>query len=154
MLPSKKPWVYIFALGMGLLVSILLVKATALTFTVHGGEEETRTLSLAVEDHVLIRFTVLGSPENSLHFYILYPNGTVKDFGKQGDFSYSFVCDLEGEYVLHFSSTNSSSEKLVTLDYEVQHYVFGVPQMLFLAMIIVVISMMAVAAFIFMGKPH
>lgn len=154
MLPSKRMLICVFAVFMELLASVQLVEATAVTFTVQGGGEETRTLSLVVEDRILIRFTVVGSPENSIHFYLVYPNRTVKDFGKQGSFSYSFICDLEGEYVLHFSNVNSSSEKLVTLDYEVQHYIFGIPQMLFLAMIVVVVSMTAVAAFIFMGKPR
>ncbi len=147
-------WVCIFAFCALLCVSIQPVKATAVTFTVKSGEEETKTLSLAVEDRVLIRFTVVGAPENSLHFYMVYPNGTVRNFGKQGDFSFNFVCDLEGGYVLHFSNVDSSTDKFVTLNYEIQHYIFGIPQMLFLAIIVVVVSMMAVAAFILMGKPH
>jgi len=96
----------------------------------------------------------VGAPDNSIHFYMVYPNGTVRDFGKQGEFSFSFICDLEGEYFLRFSNVDSSTDKLVTLDYEVQHYIFGIPQMLFLTILIVVVSMIAVAAFILMGKPR
>jgi len=47
-----------------------------------------------------------------------------------------------------------SEDKLVTLDYEIQHYIFGIPQMLFLTIIIVLISVAAVATFILMEKPH
>jgi len=154
MFKSKKLLICIFAVAMELLVSVQPVRATASTFTVKGGEEKSKTLNLAVEDRVLIRFTVVGAPDNSIHFYMVYPNGTVRDFGKQGEFSFSFICDLEGEYFLRFSNVDSSTDKLVTLDYEVQHYIFGIPQMLFLTILIVVVSMIAVAAFILMGKPH
>ncbi len=47
-----------------------------------------------------------------------------------------------------------SENKLVTSDYEIQHYIFGIPQMLFLTTIIVLVSVTAVATFILMGKPH
>jgi hypothetical protein len=125
-----------------------------MNFTVYGGDEVTKSLSLAVDDHVLIRFTVAGASESSINFYMTYPNGTEINFGNVSNFNYSFVCDAEGEYALHFSNVGSSEDKLVTLDYEISHYIFGIPQMLFLAMIIVIVCVIAVAVFIFMGKPH
>ena len=102
----------------------------------------------------MIRFTVVGLSDSSLHFYITYPNGTEKDFGRRGDFHDSFVCDTEGKCVLHFSNTDSTEDKLVALNYEVQHYIFGIPQMLFLTIITVIVCVAAVAAFILMGKPR
>jgi hypothetical protein len=135
-------------------ILVKAAEATAMNFTVHGDEEISKSLSLAVEDHVLIRFTVVGGSENSIHFYIAYPNGTEKNFGDVGDFNFNFVCDAEGEYVLHFSNAGSSADKSVTLDYEIDHYILGIPQMLFLALIVVIVCVAAVAVFIFMGKPH
>ena len=135
-------------------IIVQFAEATTMNFTVQGGKEETRSISLAVEDRVLIRFTVVGPSDSALYFHIEYPNGTVKEFGKVGYFHYPFICDLEGEYVLHFSNTDSTEDKLVTLDYEVQHYIFGIPQMFFLTIIIVVVCVAAVAAFILMGKPR
>jgi hypothetical protein len=138
------------------ITSSILVKvteATTMYFTVHGRDEVTKYLSLAVEDHVLIRFTV-GVSESSIHFYMTYPNGTEKDFGNVSDFNYSFVCDADGEYALHFSNVGSSEDRSITLDYEIDHYIFGIPQMLFLVMIIAIVCVAAVAVFIFMGRPH
>jgi hypothetical protein len=129
-------------------------KATAMNLIVQGGQEVTRTLDLVAEDHVLIRFTVLGQSARTLRFHISYPNETSIEFGEVGEFSYSFICDAEGEYVLHFSNKDSAEEKRVALDYEVQHYIFGVPQMLFLTVIIVLVCVGAVAAFVLMGKPY
>jgi hypothetical protein len=135
-------------------IIIHLTVATAMSFTVHGGEEVTKSINLAVDEHVLIKFTVVGQTDKALYFYITYPNGTVKEFGKVGNFNYSFVCEAEGKYVLHFSNKDSSEAKLVTLDYEIEHYIFGVPQMLFLTIVIVLVCMGAVATFIMMGKPR
>lgn len=78
----------------------------------------------------------------------------MKEFDKVGYFHYPFVCDVEGEYVLHFSNIDSTEDKFVALDSEVQHYIFGIPQMLFLIIIIVIVCVGAVAVFILMGKPR
>jgi hypothetical protein len=135
-------------------IIVQFVEATTMNFTVQGGKNATSPISLAAEDRVLIRFTVVGSSDSSIHFSITYPNGTEKDFGKISDFHDSFVCETDGECILHFSNTDSTEDKLVTLDYEVQHYIFGIPQMFFLTMIIVVVCVAAVAVFILMGKPR
>jgi hypothetical protein len=125
--------------------------ATAMYFTVPKGEETTRSINLVAEDRVLVKFTVVGT----LDFYITDPNGEVQiEYSRVDTVSYSFVCDEAGEYVLHFSNTDTSEGKLVTLDYEIQHYIFGIPQNLFLTLIIVLVCMGAVATFILMGKPR
>lgn len=136
-------------------ILIQVVAATTITFRIAAGEEDTRKLNLAVDDHVLIHFTVTGGQfENTLEFHMVFPNGTVKDFGSVGIVSYNLVCDKDGEYALHFSNAGSSESKLVSLDYEIQHYIFGLPQMLFLTLIIVVFCVGAVAVFVLMGKPR
>jgi hypothetical protein len=154
MIKSRKLLIRFLFIAIAFLIIVKFAEATSMNVTVQGGKEETKSISLAVEDRVLIRFTVVGPSDSSLHFYITYPNGTEEDFGKRGDFHDSFVCDTEGECVLHFSNIDSTEDKLVTLDYEVQHYIFGIPQMLFLTIIIVVVCVAAVAVFILMGKPH
>ena len=132
-----------------------LAKATSMNITVPAGQEATRTINLAVDDRVLIRFTVIGQTTNTIDFSITYPNGTLlSDFGNTGDVTYNFICTKEGDYILHFVNTDSTDDKLVTLNYEVDHYIFGMPQMLFLALVVVVVCVAAVAVFILMGKPH
>jgi len=118
-----------------------------ISFTVKAGEEVTHPINLIVEDRVLIQYKIVGENANAMQFSIGFPNDTVKDFGGSGDFSYSFICDVEGEYVLHFVNTDQT-EIHVTLDYEVQHYIFGMPQMLFMVILIAIISVVGVAVFI------
>lgn len=43
-------------------------EATATNFMVHGGEEVVKSLNLAIDDHVLIRFTVVGQSDHTLFF--------------------------------------------------------------------------------------
>jgi hypothetical protein len=136
---------------------IILVQtaiAATLNLTVHGGQDMTYPLSLAVDDHVVIKFTVVGGQTgNTLDFFVTNPDGTVKaSFPNVGNVNYVFICDEEGEYVLHFSNIASQEDRLVSLDYEMQHYILGMPQMLFLTMIVVLVCVGMVAVFILMGK--
>jgi len=88
-----------------------------------------------------------------LNFFITDPDGNVfETFGNVGSVDYSFICLHEGEYTLHFSNTASADDKLVSLDYEVDHYTFGMPTMLFLTLVVLGICMAAVAVYILMSK--
>ena len=135
---------------LGVLVG--LGQAMTTTLTVKGGEEVTYPITLATEDRVLIQFTALGEQVSVLQFSIIFPNSTEIDFGEVGKASYSFICDAEGEYVLHFVNNDQNIDKLVTLNYEIEHYVFGIPSMLLLALIIVLACVGGVFAFVILGK--
>jgi multisubunit Na+/H+ antiporter MnhC subunit len=135
------------------LLLIPTVEAATESFTVRAGQEETKSVNLAAEDRVLIRFTVTGQTTSVLNFYILDPYGYVMEiFENTGSVDYTFVCSQEGRYELHFSNIASAEDKLVVLDYEVEHYIFGMPQMLFLTFIIVGTCIVAVTVFILMSK--
>jgi len=135
-----------------LAVSIGGVQAMTTNFTVKGGEEVIHPIILAAEDRVLVQFTAIGGPASILQFSIILPNATVIDFGEVGKVSYSFICDAEGEYKLHFVNNDQNIDKLVTLNYEIEHYVFGIPSMLFLALIIVLACVGGVFAFVILGR--
>jgi hypothetical protein len=153
MISIKKRLTYSLLMATVVLLLIPTVKATAESFTVGAGQEETKLLNLVNEDHVQIRFTVTGGTTNALDFYITDPDGNVMEtLGNTSSGEYAFVCSQEGEYQLHFSNIASVEDKLVSLDYEVDHYIFGIPQMLFLALIVAGICVAAVAVFILMSK--
>ena len=155
MIQPKKKLIRFLFIVMVFLILVQLAEATTINFTVPEGEEITKPINLAVEDHVSVKFTVVGQSSSTIDFYIADPHGDVKaEYSNRGNVDYRFVCDEAGEYVLHFSNTDTSEDKLVTLNYEIQHYIFGIPQMLFLTIIIVLFCMGAVATFILMGKPR
>ena len=129
-------------------------QATTTQFTVEAGGELTHPINLVAEDRVLIQYKVVGAvgTANTVDLAMIFPNATVKDFGEKGDFTYSFVCDAEGEYQLHFTNNDETESMLVTLDYEIDHYIFGMPQMLFMVILIAVVSVIGVAVFIGLSK--
>jgi len=136
-------------------IVIQLGEATSVNFTVSQEGQENRLLTLAVEDRVSIRFTVVGQTSHTLNFRVIDPDGKIiADFLGTGSVDHRFICNDPGEYTLHFENPDTSEAKFVTLNYEIQHYIFGMPQMLFLTIIIVLVCIGAVTAFILMGKTH
>ncbi len=155
MIRYKKELIHFLFAVVVFLILVQAAEATTISFTVPKSEEKTKSISLVVEDHVSVKFTVVGQTGSTLDFCITDPDGNVKaEYNKTGNVDYRFVCDEAGEYILHFSNPDTSEDKLVTLNYEIQHYIFGIPQMLFLTIIIVLVCMGAVTAFILMGKPR
>ena len=132
------------------LLLVPAARAVAQSFTVQAGQEETKTLSLVVEDHVQIRFAVAGK---TIDFYVTDPLGNrMVTLNAVGNANYAFICSHEGTYTLYFSNAGSAEDKLVTLDYEVTPYIFGMPQTLFLVLIACGLCVGAVAVFILMSK--
>jgi hypothetical protein len=154
----RRTSVYILIILALTTVFIGLGHATTTQFTLKAGGEVTHPINLITEDRVLIQLKVIGTTADSSHnllFSISFPNGTVKDFGERGNFNYNFICDAEGEYTLNFTNTDQTESKLVTLNYEIDHYIFGIPQMLFMVILIAVVSMVGVAVFIGLSrKPY
>jgi hypothetical protein len=136
-------------------VLVGLGEATTASLKVKPDEEILQPVNLIAEDRVLIQFKVIGATSSLVHFSLIFPNATVKDFGEVSSYSTSFVCDLEGEYKLNFTNTDQTENKLVTLNYEIDHYILGMPQMLFMVILIAVVSVVGVAVFIGLSrKPY
>jgi len=126
--------------------------ATTASITLKPGEEILQPVKLLTEDRVLIQFKVIVATSSLVHFSVTFPNATLKDYGEVSDYRTSFVCDLEGEYVLNFTNKDQTENKLVTLNYEIDHYIFGMPQMLFMVILIAIVSVVGVAVFIGLSK--
>jgi len=155
MIQIKKGLIHILLAVTLFLALAEAAKATTMSFTLPKGEEWTKSISLVADDRVLIEFTAVGQTKSELDFYITDPQGNMKvEYNKVGTVKHCFICDTAGEYVLHISNTDQSEDKLVTLNYDVQHYILGIPQTLFLALVIALVCVGAVATFALMGKPH
>jgi hypothetical protein len=126
--------------------------ATTASINLKPGEEVLQPVKLMIEDRVLIQFKVIGATSSLVHFSLTFPNATLKDYGEVSDYRNSFVCNLEGEYMLNFTNKDQTENKLVTLNYEIDHYIFGMPQMLFMVILIAVVSVVGVAVFIGLSK--
>ena len=125
--------------------------AATVSMTVPAGEEVNRKIDLAVDDRVRIQFTVVGTKNNFMSFSLVYPNATEISFGEIGVLRHSFVCDAKGEYTMYFVNNDTTESKLVTLNYEIEHYLFGMPQTLFLVLIIAVLCIAMAAAYVLLS---
>jgi hypothetical protein len=133
-------------------VLVGLGEATTASINLKPSEEVLQPVNLIAEDRVLIQFKVIGATSSLVHFSLTFPNATVKDFGEVSSYTTSLVCDIEGEYKLNFTNTDQTENKLVTLNYEIDHYILGMPQMLFMVILIAVVSVVGVAVFIGLSK--
>jgi hypothetical protein len=129
-----------------------VAQAKTESITVEPGKELTRAINLAAGDRISITFIVLGPAPSTLHFSMILPNGTTSDHGEINQFALDFFTSAEGECQLHFDNSNSSNPQLVTLNYDVEHFIFGIPQMLFLLLAIAVLLLFVAAGYIIMGK--
>lgn len=142
-----------FLLVFALIISLAgLAQATTESLNVQAGKEFIKTIDLAAEDQIRITFTVLGSAPDTLHFWMFFPNATTRDYGEKSQSTISFTSDVQGLCELHFDNSNSSSTQLITLNYEIEHYIFGIPQIPFLIIVIAVLLLAIVVGYIIMGK--
>jgi len=114
----------------------------------------TKSLHLSENDRVSIGFSVIGETSNQIDFYITNPDeDRAYQYDNTGHESFSFLTTKAGTYTLHFDNTQSTETKIITLNYDVEHYILGMPQEMFLVMVIAVICVLAIAVFILAGKP-
>jgi len=153
MSPAKNPLIYAITIATLIVIFTIPVRATTMSFTVPAGQDITRTMTLVTDDHVTIEFAVTGQTTSTLDFYIIDTNGTVtQSYPHIGNVNIDFVCSDAGNYTMHFSNIGSTEDKLVSLDYEIQHYIFGMPEMQFMTILIATLCLLMAAVFIAVGR--
>jgi len=151
----RKSYILPFLISFIIVVcSIGFAQATAISFWVKTGEDVSRSFDLSVNDRVQFKFsTVWAAETNTIGFSIVYPNGTVTDFGEEGALSFSFVCTEKGQYTLHFVNQDDAVAKLVMLEYEIDHYVFGLTtNFIFWLVVIVLVCIIGAIMLVMLTK--
>jgi hypothetical protein len=129
-----------------------IVHATTESFNVEAGKEFVCKINVASNDRVQLTFDTTGLASVHLFFSIVYPNSTIISLGEVGQYSTSFRSDVDGICELHFDNTNSSEPTFVALNYNVEHNILGMPEMIFILVAIAVLLMVIVTGYIIMGK--
>jgi hypothetical protein len=150
----KLPLYLLVVLG---LVSVLAAFALATTesFVVYAGKELTRTTpNLAAGDRCTVRLTVTGPTlsTSTIHFFIVLANGTKADYGEVSQRTFDFFADSDGACELHFDNSNATDSQMITINYEIEHFVFGIPNMIFMLIVITVLVVFVAAGYVLMGK--
>ena len=148
----KKSILYTLVFFVSVSLVIELGQSITSSINIKPGSEFEQILNLELEDHVLIQIKTLGVSSNNFSSKLFLPNGSLIEFGEEKQIDYSFICEIEGQYILKFFNNDTQNDTLITLNYEIQNYVFGMPKMLFLTLMIVGICLVGVVIFVFLGK--
>ena len=65
-----------------LIATIAIVQATTESLNIKAGEDFVREIDMSAEDHIRVAFKVLSNDPDSLRFWIVFPNGTTRDYGE------------------------------------------------------------------------
>jgi hypothetical protein len=126
--------------------------AATQSIDVEAGKEFIYKINVESGDRVQLTYITTGQASSNLSLSIVFPNATVMNLGEVDQYSSSFVSDATGVCELHFDNTNSSEAELVSLYYDVQHYIIGIPEMIFVLAAIVVLVMVFVGGYMLMSK--
>ena len=127
-------------------------QATTESLNIQAGKESVRTVNLAAEDKIRITFTLVSHTSGDFHFWMVFPNSTKRDSGETTQTTISFSSEVKGTCEMHFDNSNSSENQLVTLNYEIEHFIFGIPQIPFLLIVVTFFLLCIIAGYIIMGK--
>ena len=129
-----------------------LSKASTGSFIVEAGKELAYPIDVSSGDRIQLNFITTGDPNSNFHFSLAFPNSTILDLGEVDKYSISFTSDASGKCELIFNNTISSQPTFIALNYEVEHYILGIPQMIFLLIVIVVLAIVIMTGYVIMGK--
>jgi len=128
--------------------SILIYSAYATSdnFDINAGESKTIPLDLNEGDRVSGKVAVVGI-ESIINFSIVGPNQNIIHYYQNvGSINFQFVVDEQGVYEMVFENLSEES-KQITINFDVQHYIFGYPQEYILLFVVVGLAVVAVAIF-------
>lgn len=130
------------------------VNAVSQTISVGAGQEEVKAVDLKVDDEVFGRVSVIGDSSNDIDFYVKDPDGNVIVQGEKVSVKdFRFTASKEGTYKLHFDNTFSTGAKTVSFNYDVRHYIFGIPQEDFLVFVVMAVALIGLALFAALSRP-
>ncbi|MFQ6068870.1 MAG: emp24/gp25L/p24 family protein [Candidatus Bathyarchaeia archaeon] len=137
------------------MLSIYTVSAVSRTIYVDAEQEEVENISLKVDDEVSGRISVIGDSSDDIDFYITDPDGDViVQHEKVSVQDFRFTASKEGTHKLHFDNTFSTDRKTVTFNYDVRHYIFGIPQEDFLVFLVMIVAIIGLVLFVAMSRPN
>lgn len=151
MMPIRRICCLLFCLCL-IISSFGIVHATTESLNIEAGKEIICKIDVTSGDRVQLTFVTTGQASSNLSFSIMYPNSTVISLGELDQYSTRFTSDDTGTCQLRFDNTNSSESSFVALNYNVEHYILGIPQMIVVLIAIVVLLMVTVSGYIIMGK--
>ena len=151
MKPTKKMFYLILILCL-FIGPFEIVCATTESFNVEARKELVCKINVASHDKVQLTFITTGQASSNLSFSIMSPNSTEINFGESDQYSTIRTSNVQGKYEWYIDNTNSSEVSLFPLNYNFEHYIFGMSEMIFALVAIAVLLMVIVSGYLITGK--
>lgn len=128
------------------------VKAYSETIELPARDSRTRDVSISQGDKVSGHISIVGQ---TINFSISDPDNTVTLSDTITDpQDFQFTAEKTGTYTFHFENLYSDGPEFVTLNYNVQRYIFGFPQEFIILFAIVGVALIGIVVFMAMSpKP-
>jgi hypothetical protein len=128
-------------LTLSLLATACTVSADIGTFQILPLQQQTITLNLNNGDSV--SGTVVVNGQGLIDFWISDPQDiNVTNYGNVGQTDFSMNAQTSGTFTLHMLNTSADSSVSVTINYNATYRILGMPQELFLVLVIVGIALL------------
>jgi len=149
---SMKSFLAVLCILLAFVLACGFVNAYSETIELQGGESKTRTVNLNEGDEISGRITIVGK---AINFSVSDPDDRIiLNYTIANPTNFRFTAAKTGTHSFHFENGVSEEIKFVTLNYNVQHYIFGFPQEYILLFVIVGIALVGVVVFVAMSpKP-
>lgn len=133
-----------------LFVLVGTVASENANFVVQPHEERVITIKLQETDSFSGSFSVVSNDDFGVDFSISDPgNQTTLIYSNTKQKSFSFTAEMTGNYQLHFDNPESSElVKTVALNYNVTHYIMGLPQEQFFLVVIAIVALIGVVVYV------
>ena len=134
-----------------LLSTSYLVNADTGTFQVQPLQQQTITLNLNNGDSVTGTIVVNG--QGMIDFWISDPQGmNVTNYGNVGQTDFSMNAQTSGNFTLHMFNPSANSSVSATINYNPNYTILGMPQELFLLLVIVGIALLLIVVWALSSK--
>lgn len=140
--------------ALALIASIFALAVTAVAdnvnFVLQPQKEHVITLNLQETDSVFGSFSVVSNDITGINFHVIDPqNQTVLTFSNVKQRDFSFIANATGSYQMHFdNSVSLDYSKTVAANYNVTHYIMGLPQEQFLLIVIAIVALIGVVIYV------
>jgi hypothetical protein len=146
---SMKGFLAVLCILLAFVLMCGLAIAYSETMELPVGDSVTRTVNLNEGDKVSGRITVIPA---SINFSISDPDDMfILNYTNVAQKDFQFTASKTGTHTFHFENRFSEETRVLTLNYNVQHYIFGFPQEYVLVFVIVGLVLVAIIVFVAMS---
>jgi uncharacterized membrane protein YdbT with pleckstrin-like domain len=132
---------------------IVICPAIAETGTYQIQPQQQRTVSLSLNNGDSVTGSIVVNGEGSIDFWISDSQGmNVTYYNNIGQTEFSLNAQTSGTFTFHILNRSTDSSVTATLNYNATHRIFGIPQEMFLLLVVVGIVLLLIIVWAVLSK--